>query len=375
MTVSHPEALLSGQVVGQRARFYRPELDVLRLFAFLSVFLTHGPRLLDSSVPWRHFGAKAYDRFATGGVYGLSLFFFLSSYLITELLIRERRNTGTVHLRWFYIRRVLRIWPLYYLGIACALTLPFVLHFVPAVSAKQTVFLSLFVGYLAEAANGNPFGVLWSISVEELFYAVWPLLIKFGRNTLFIASLVIIPISLLMASTALDIWYNPLVQFMFFASGALFALKTSEWKWQASGAVRLVLIATGFFIWIVARMLLHRIEPVFLATPTAFVMADVGCVLIFLSFLNAQLRPGLVTQSLLYLGRISYGLYVFHLACYMLVEHWLMPNGIHTSLGRMIATQVACLVLTMGIASLSYRFYELPFLRLKDRYAPVKTRL
>ncbi len=94
-------------------RFYRPELDLLRLVAFISVFLTHGPRLVDSAVPWRHALATSYNRVAASGVFGLCLFFFLSSCLITELLGREQRQTGSIHLRWFYVRRVLRIWPLY----------------------------------------------------------------------------------------------------------------------------------------------------------------------------------------------------------------------------------------------------------------------
>lgn len=358
-----------------RNRFYRPELDVLRLFAFFSVFLTHGPRLADSTTPWRHIAAVTYNSLATGGVYGLSLFFFLSSYLITELLCREQQQTGSVHLKWFYIRRVLRIWPLYYLAVACAIVAPFISPHIAALNHHQMLYFVLFVGYFAEAANNNPFGVLWSISVEELFYAVWPLLIKLGRSGLFLACILIVPAALLVALLALDLWYNPLVQFLFFASGALMAVQSRKIKWSVTNRNRILLGMFGFGLWTAARILIFRISPRLIATPIAFALADIGCVLIFLGFLNAQLRPCRLTRTLLYLGRISYGLYIFHLFCYQIVEQWTLPSGIFTGVLTVVKTQSAALLLTVAIASLSYRYFEGPFLKLKDRFAPIKTRL
>src|SRR3954470_21035539 len=76
-----------------RKRFYRPELDMLRFFAFFLVFITHGPRLAGPSRL-----AAFYNPVAAAGAWGLSLFFFLSSYLISELLLREKERTGAVHL-------------------------------------------------------------------------------------------------------------------------------------------------------------------------------------------------------------------------------------------------------------------------------------
>jgi peptidoglycan/LPS O-acetylase OafA/YrhL len=110
---------------GPKSQYYRPELDLLRFAAFFFVFSTHGPRLQDppGSPLWRHLLATTQQAFAGAGVYGLCLFFFLSSYLITEILLREREQTGSVHLKSFYVRRVLRIWPLYYLGVALAIAI------------------------------------------------------------------------------------------------------------------------------------------------------------------------------------------------------------------------------------------------------------
>ena len=100
-------------------RFYQPELDGLRFYAFLGVFVCH-------TLP---FDAAFYRRFhlpvpalwgaiAKSGAAGVDLFFALSAFLITSLLLREQQQTGGISLRNFYLRRILRIWPLYFLVIA-----------------------------------------------------------------------------------------------------------------------------------------------------------------------------------------------------------------------------------------------------------------
>src|SRR5215475_9058782 len=104
-------------------RFYRPELDVLRFFAFLGVFIFHAaPRTMD------FYNAAGYPQWLSrlliptfgAGAYGVDLFFALSAYLITSLLLRERSATGTLDMRSFYLRRILRIWPLYLAFVAFA---------------------------------------------------------------------------------------------------------------------------------------------------------------------------------------------------------------------------------------------------------------
>ena len=88
--------------------FYRPELDALRFLAFLLVFFDHGSGSFHSALA---------TKIGEASRCGLQLFFILSAYLISELLLREREKTGTVHILSFFVRRVLRIWPLYFLFI------------------------------------------------------------------------------------------------------------------------------------------------------------------------------------------------------------------------------------------------------------------
>src|ERR1700726_4382855 len=112
-----------------QTRFYRPELDALRFFAFFSVFICHVfPQTADGytkhHVP--RVAAELISSAVTAGTFGVSLFFPLSAFLISSLLLREKEQTGTLKVRSFYIRRILRIWPLYFvfLAIAAALALP-----------------------------------------------------------------------------------------------------------------------------------------------------------------------------------------------------------------------------------------------------------
>src|SRR6516164_10094183 len=106
-----PEA--TPEVTEAGDRIYFPELDGLRFFAFLLVYLFHG------GIPWtvlsRLIGSAAANRLFENGGYGVQLFFILSGYLITTLLLREETRFGRIALRAFWIRRILRIWPLYYL--------------------------------------------------------------------------------------------------------------------------------------------------------------------------------------------------------------------------------------------------------------------
>lgn len=91
-------------------RYFRPELDVLRFLAFLSVFTVHRMDHLPVD-PARHFWLY---NICLLGNFGVPVFFLLSAFLITELLMREDDRLGTIHIRSFYMRRILRIWPLYF---------------------------------------------------------------------------------------------------------------------------------------------------------------------------------------------------------------------------------------------------------------------
>src|SRR5579864_2495432 len=164
-------------------RFYRPELDVLRFFAFLGVFIFHAaPRSMDfyNAAGYPHWLSSLLIPTFGAGAYGVDLFFALSAYLITSLLLRERAATGALDLRGFYVRRILRIWPLYLAFVAFAAVFA---ALVPGqhLPIKYVVGYSLLAGNWIYAFYGLPASFatpLWTVSIEEQFYLAWPLALR-----------------------------------------------------------------------------------------------------------------------------------------------------------------------------------------------------
>ena len=164
-----------------KTSFYRPELDALRFFAFFAVYLTHSLSHDPGDYTRYHLPHMAGElmaAIASSGRFGVQLFFLLSGYLITSLLLREKWTKGDVNLRAFYIRRILRIWPLYFFILLVAVLWPW----------TGRLPLPYFLAYLLLAGNwitvmlGPPASwasILWSVSIEEQFYLSWPLVIKF----------------------------------------------------------------------------------------------------------------------------------------------------------------------------------------------------
>ncbi len=175
--VSEPSSTAATASSSKQRRYYQPGLDALRFFAFLSVFLhhslnTHGRSTLMRYTLLGRLVPLVHD--ACG--FGLSLFFFRSAYLITSLLELEKARTGNVHLRRFYVRRMLRIWPLYvgYLGGVWLLG-----RFWQPAGFSLWLLLAMLgmVGnwFMGMFRGGNDVvNHLWSISVEEQFYLLWP---------------------------------------------------------------------------------------------------------------------------------------------------------------------------------------------------------
>jgi len=151
----------------------------LRFFAFLLVFVSHA--LPPGAWDWiPHPFHAVFVGLSLGGAYGVDLFFALSSWLITTLLIREQKELGRIDARAFYIRRILRIWPLYFAFLlvrrpAFSLLLP------DQMSAAYIAAFSLLAGNWACVILGYPATVaspLWSVSIEEQFYLAWQLVLR-----------------------------------------------------------------------------------------------------------------------------------------------------------------------------------------------------
>ena len=319
--------------------------------------------------------------------FGLSLFFTLSAFLICELLLRERETTGTLKVKQFYVRRILRIWPLYYLGLAIGVVAAFLPGGVPG-SVKEIGWYVIFMGAWQNANRGgidNPMFVLWSISVEEQFYLFAPWIVKYlNRRSLYAFCAII----LLAANCRLyffgaeganlvRIWSDSIVQFECFAAGLLLCLLLRGKLPTLASWQRVILLAGGLSCWFVTAYRLHI--PFGAGTTstgswqliTGYALGTLGAIMILIGFLG--LDPKRIPGWAVYLGRISFGLYVFHELAAAIVFN-AFP---HTSSWHVLVFLLklgGAFILTILIAAISYRFFEAPFLRVKQRHAVIESR-
>jgi peptidoglycan/LPS O-acetylase OafA/YrhL len=359
--------------VSPASRFYRQELDWLRFCAFFAVFCHHCLPL-SADVYQSHGMPRWLSEYLVaavgGGAYGVDLFFVLSSYLITELLLRENRARGGIDVRAFYIRRILRIWPLYYLFVL------FAAFVVPLISQNDRLPTPYILGFLLFSGNwicatrGYPPSVanpLWSVSIEEQFYIAWPLILSRLKVAaiwyLAPAMIVVATITRVFLARAHvphpGIWCNTLARLDPIATGAILALVADRITSHLNLPRRALLLLAGLLI----ALVMSRLNT-FLGYRSLFgyPMVSLGSALLLLSFLGLKARPCLAASALAYLGRISYGLYVFHVLAIKLVHKFHLPFMLHFSLSLL-----ACI----AIAWASYRWLESPFLRLKARFTYV----
>lgn len=365
--------------VEPRHAFYHPELDVLRFFAFLAVFFHHAlPRqaghylnygLSATTTQWI-LDAKA------AGAYGVDLFFVLSSYLITELLLREHAARGRFSVSAFYIRRALRIWPLYFTFLAATVLI------VPKIFPDERfgpiyiTSFALFFGNWVCAIYGLPFSVaspLWSISVEEQFYLGWPLLLLlFGVNRIkhLAFGMIVIALATRVLLAAYDaehpaVWCNTLARLDSIAVGAILAVSLAGRSPRIKYALRFLFFAVALVGFLLVARYLRQDGPLSIVTYSATALASVMLLVAVLqsdaNFL--RLRP---FSWFVYLGRISYGLYVFHLlAIALLPTLFVAVFGVPPAFEQRIVLSFA---LTVVLAAASYKWLERPFLKLKKRF-------
>jgi len=371
-------------------RFYRPELDTLRFFAFFGVFVFH---IIPNDAYFyqsHHFLFPAIVPIvcavAGAGAYGVDLFFALSAFLITTLLIREEEVRGTIDTSAFYVRRILRIWPLYFFFIAVA-------ALVPIWDRTQHLGWSFIAGYLLLSGNwiyiflGLPHsiaGPLWSVSIEEQFYLVWPLALRrlSRRNLVFVV------IGLLLLANVVRAWlvyshvlgaaieYNTFARIDPIALGILVAYFLGSEAPSLSLFGRSVLTITSIALWclVASHTSLNaqtEVAPI-MGTLIGRPLVALGAAGLLVAAIGAPAAGAraLTHPWLTYLGRISYGLYVYHAAGLLLAGHLFHTNSVK-AFGAYALTGFA---LTVCFSAVSYRWLETPFLKLKERFAVVRSR-
>ena len=324
------------------------------------------------AVVWHH-TANAGPSWVRGrGALGVDFFFAISGFLITTLLLRERSATGTISLRSFYLRRTLRIFPLYYatLALYVLLTLAtrrhtdegqYFLHHLPA-------FLTYTSNWFVDLHAGNTvtFYFAWSLATEEQFYLLWPPLLvgllRLGRGRVSMA------VTALVVVTAADVVLQRVLD-----GGQL-------WERIATSPATPILVASALALGLhsargfsyLAVVLVPRAAPaVLLLAVLAAAAADVDRAFIgvLMAFTVAAccvrrdhlLARPLQLRPLVFVGVISYGVYLLH----MLAANTVRPlaNAQHG-----VAVFALTVVVVLLAATLSYRIFETPILRFKRRF-------
>ncbi len=366
-------------------RFSQPGLDVLRLAAFLMVWLSHALLSFAGLLP-----PRPLTLVAGAGSCGVPVFFFLSAYLITELLRRERAATGTVHVGSFYMRRILRIWPLYFGVLAIYALLGLRFHGFRIEPGRLLAF-SLLAGnwyMVAHPAITTPLRALWSISVEEQWYLLFPLLRRAlgWRQILAVCAGIIIVAQLLLFALPrhgsqrmlhVTAWTNSGVQFEYLALGAAAALLLDGRLPSPARVWRLLLLFSAAAAFLLASGWCHIREPGVLHSASSLILgyalAGVGAAALFFSFLG--MPASRCPAPLVRLGRLSFGLYVFHEAGFFLANAVARHAGLRVSVAEVCFEKLSALALTAGLAFASYYLWEKPFLRQKQRWTLVRSGL
>jgi peptidoglycan/LPS O-acetylase OafA/YrhL len=354
-------------------RLYYPALDGLRFLAFAIVFIHHHE--LFKHIPYLTSLHK-------NGWIGVDLFFILSAFLFTRLLIEEYRKTGTINYRKFYIRRIFRIWPVYYLFVAFCF-----IYYLKINPISQTGLLrlaglctftdniiSVFQGYSPIAYTPH----LWTIGFEEQFYIFVPLLIytliRIKNKWVWIISSVVFLNLIRAVFIAQDvphpaIWVLPITHFDSIALGIVIGFGGFDTIFRKINPAILGLIGIALFI---CLEWMTPVEDRGFGIILTYTVVGLCTSFILYSVLTIDfLKKVFSNRVIVFLGKRSYGLYLFHLFCNGMAEvavrkSWI-PSGYFFSF-------IFSLGITIILSILSYKLIETPFLRLKKKYEVIASR-
>jgi len=353
----------------KKGRVHFHTFDSLRFLSFLLVFLRHSPVPKDSFLYY----------FSKEGGIGVSFFFVLSGFLITYILILEKiNNNGTIPLKKFFTRRILRIWPLYYAMVLFAICTPFILDFFNISYSNEgyqpnwlftLTFLENYMAmYTNQLPNVSPITVIWSLCIEEHFYIFWGLAFYFislkNIPKLILGSIVFSFIMQIVYGKlkipTLDLFTN----IHYFAFGAIPA-----------------------YIFVFREDLIKRLETISAVYKYSYAFLVLAFVIfignskiisnpVLISFLLSVLFSGLILSTLgtknvfkisdesilAKLGKYTYGLYLFHTILLM----FFIRMGSMFNL-NWISVVLLSFISSVVCAVLSYHLFEKQFLKLKDK--------
>lgn len=354
-------------------------LNGLRAIAALSVLFSHTTMGL-SSFGLSSFVFGKYDNGNPKSTllagFGVSIFFSLSGFLITYLLLEEKK-TKKINIKHFYFRRILRIWPLYYLYfILSSITLiifdlPFEKH-----SIMFYIFLLANIPFIFGGVI-TFLGHYWSLGVEEQFYSFWPWIVKKSHSILTTTTIICFTIILLKCILrVLDLMYHNGV---------------NSWLYEMLHSIRFQCMLIGA----IGAILYYEKKPIFIILTNNLISQFISWLIIFLVAINKFHLISVIDNELIsivtvfliigqiqianriinlenslfkFIGKISYGIYVIHpLVIFYLSK--LLNFSSNTDISNYVIVYFCVFVTTIIFAYLSYELFEKKFLTLKEKYS------
>tara|TARA_B110000285_G_scaffold59653_1_gene68478 strand:- start:343 stop:1425 length:1083 start_codon:yes stop_codon:yes gene_type:complete len=353
-------------------RVYFKGLDGLRAIASISVVLGHIELIKkENGID------NVFSQIGNLGSLGVNLFFVLSGFLITTLLLKEKQGQSKINLKNFYIRRILRIWPLYFIILLLSTTI-----FLYAPNWLTLILCGTIFPNIAHALSiGWTYSPqIWSIGVEEQFYLFWPTILK--RSQQFI---LIICISFIVfypfAPHFLQFIFNRLgasnealiiiekvfgvLSFNAMATGALFSILYFSKKQlftkiiSYSSNLNKTMVILPFLLWFSGVNFSYFQTPIY-SLLFAYMMVVI---------VNGTFQRFFELKILKFLGKISYGIYMYHWMITLLLFEAISPLiKLNYGIGNILLYSTV-LILTICISFLSYQKIEKPIQKLKRNYS------
>jgi peptidoglycan/LPS O-acetylase OafA/YrhL len=366
-------------------RIYFKNLDILRFVAAYIIVVLH------CFAGWKvHFGGAPLNSFFSDSMnskiemimnnlsIGVDLFFIISGFLLTYLLLAEHEKTGKVEVLKFYIRRAFRIWPLYFFLILLA---PLLTYFFDEQSPGY-LYHFFFAGNFDMIQQGSKSVAtdhLWSICVEEHFYLICPLMIAFipVKKLPQVLSVIILGailfrgfIEMYSPNYGAHIYLSTFSRIDVLAFGSLFGYLVYHKKIEFNHPLWLRLMIYSVFLFVFFNAGYVECGTFFSATIKKYFFVLVAAYWMGNFMFNPNAIFAAKGKNIFHqLGKVSYGIYMFNSIVIFLLVNLFSTYNFHNYFIFLVLVHI-CLFAT---TQLSYRFIELPFLALKEKYAVVKS--